>query len=448
MGWKDLGCYGSEFYESPNIDELAKDGLLFDNAYAACPVCSPTRASILTGKYPATLQLTNYIGGKSRGKVIGAPYIDHLPLEENNMAKSLKEAGYATWHVGKWHLGKSPYYPEHQGFDVNIGGCRWGMPVHGYFSPYQIENLEDGEEGEYLTDRLTNEAIQLIEQHKRNKIDQPFYMNLCYYTVHIPIQGKEEHVDYFKDKAKRMALDQIDPFEVGEKFSCEHMKHDRIKRRKIQSDPVYASMIKSLDENIGRLIKTLKENDMYEDTLIVFTSDNGGLATSEGSPTCNAPLSEGKGWMSEGGIREPLIMRHPKYIKKGISSQYVTSTDFYPTIMQLIGKTMPGQVDGKSFVPVLKGENFERGPIFWHYPHYSNQGGTPSASVRCDDLKLVYYFEDKQYALFNLKDDIEESKNIAKQFPEEAERLKEILFKWLDDTEAKIPLVNLDYQPW
>ncbi|WP_105614892.1 sulfatase [Vallitalea okinawensis] len=446
MGWRDLGCYGSEFYESPNIDQLAKDGLLFDNAYAACPVCSPTRASILTGKYPASLELTNWIGGKTRGKLIDAPYIDHLPLEENNIAKSLKESGYATWHIGKWHLGKEPFYPQHQGFDVNIGGCHWGHPWKGYFSPYSIENLDDGESGEYLTDRLTSEAINLIEKHEEN--EQPFFLNLWYYTVHTPIQGKQEYITYFEEKAEKMGLDQVEPYEIGDTFPCEHKKDKKITRRIIQSDPAYASMIKSLDENIGRLINTLKEKELYDNTLIIFTSDNGGLATAEGSPTCNAPLSEGKGWMYEGGVREPLIMRYPALIKEGITSQYITSTDFYPTIMELIGEPQPVTIDGKSILPVLKGDDFKRGPIFWHYPHYGNQGGTPAASIRDGNYKLIYFFEEECYKLYDLEKDIEEKFDLSGTQPEVAKKLHDLLFKWLEDAKGKIPEKNQEYIPW
>ncbi|MFW6410362.1 MAG: sulfatase-like hydrolase/transferase, partial [Halanaerobiales bacterium] len=220
MGWKDIGCYGSEFYETPNIDKLAQTGMRFTDGYAACPVCSPTRASILTGKYPARVGVTDWIdfGGNThpcRGKLVDVPYIDHLPLEEKTLAQALKEGGYNTWHVGKWHLGDEPYYPENQGFEVNIGGCEMGSPgKEGYFSPYNIENLENGPEGEYLTDRLTDEVIKLIKNNEGN----PFYLNLDYYAVHTPIMGKEEHVKKYQEKKKAMGLDQMKIFEEGDHF--------------------------------------------------------------------------------------------------------------------------------------------------------------------------------------------------------------------------------------
>ncbi|MBD3351019.1 MAG: sulfatase-like hydrolase/transferase, partial [Candidatus Lokiarchaeota archaeon] len=365
LGWRDLSCYGSTFYETPNLDRLAKQGMSFSNAYAACPVCSPTRASILTGKYPATLGLTNWIGGHEVGKLISAPYIRHLPLEERTIAKTLKEHGYRTYHIGKWHLGKEPYWPEHHGFDVNIGGCHWGSPKFGYFSPYRIPTLKNGPKGEYLTDRLTNEAINII----REKREEPFFLYLSYYSVHIPIQVPEEYVEKYRKKAKKLGLDEKKTFEMGEKFSCEHKKYLRIKRRLVQSDPKYAAMVEKLDENIGRFLDELDRLGEKENTIVFFTSDNGGLSTAESSPTCNFPLSEGKGWMYEGGTREPLIVRWPRDVKADTFCDVpVTSPDFYPTILDILGlEPLANQnLEGKSILPLLKGKkNLKRDSIFW-----------------------------------------------------------------------------------
>jgi len=295
MGWRDLSCYGSSFYETPNNDRMAKEGMRFTDAYAASPVCSPTRASIMSGKYPANTGVTDWIDFSKklhpcRGKLIDAPYIDHLPLSEKSLASALRDSGYATWHIGKWHLGSEPYYPEHHGFEVNIGGCEWGMPVNGYFSPYGIHTLEDGPKGEYLTDRLTDEALQLIKHNG----ERPFFLNLWYYAVHTPIQAKKEDIERFEKKARDMMLDRIDALEEGEYMPCEHNKHKRVVRRKLQSDPVYAAMIYNLDWDIGRLMAAMSEAGLLDNSVIFFTSDNGGLSTSGGSPTCNAPLSEGK----------------------------------------------------------------------------------------------------------------------------------------------------------
>ena len=453
LGWKDLGCYGSEYYETPNLDRLAREGMCFTDAYASCPVCSPTRASVLSGKYPATVGVTDWVDWgnhvhPARGKLIDVPYIDHLPLEEKSLATALKEGGYNTWHVGKWHLGGEPYYPDKHGFDANVAGCEWGMPWHGYFSPYDIPTLENGPEGEYLTDRLTNEAIQLIE-HNDGK---PFFLNLWYYSVHIPIQAKQETIERFEAKAKAMGLDRVEPFEEGDFFPCEHKKDQRIVRRLIQSDPAYAAMVYNLDEDIGRLLEAIDRFGQAENTVVIFTSDNGGLATAEGSPTSNAPLSEGKGWMYEGGTREPLIVRWPGVVEAGSQcSAPVTSTDFYPTMLQAAGlDLMPEQhCDGVSLLPLLEGaDSLQREAIFWHYPHYGNQGGTPGSSVRAGDYKLIEFFEDGHVELYNLREDIGEEQDLADSEPQLARQLKEMLARWREKVQAKIPEPNPDYVPW
>jgi len=446
LGWVDLTCYGSTFYETPNIDRLASEGMRFTDAYAACPVCSPTRASILTGKYPATLGLTNFIGGNAKGKLIDAPYIKELPLNEKNIARALKEGGYNTYHVGKWHLGEKPFWPEHQGFDVNIAGCNLGAPIGGYFSPYRNPRLTDGPRREYLTDRLTNEAIELIKTNG----DKPFFLNLWYYAVHIPIQAPREYKSKYREKAKRLGLDKEKTFEEGPFFPCEHKKNWRIKRRLIQSDPAYAGMIEKLDENIGRLLQALEESGKAEETIVIFTSDNGGLATAEGSPTCNAPLSEGKGWMYEGGTRESLIIKWPGQIKPGSTSNTpVTSPDFYPTLLEIAGlKLIPEQhCDGVSLIPLLnESGKLDRDAIYWHYPHYGNQGGTPGTSIRAGDYKLIEFFEDNHVELYNLRDDISEENDLSKKLPEKTEELKQLLWAWRERVKAKIPKPNPDYK--
>jgi len=440
LGWMDLSCYGSSFYETPNLDLLASEGIRFTNAYAACPVCSPTRASILTGKYPATLGLTHFLGGNTEGKLIEPPYVDHLPLNENCLASVLQENGYNTWHVGKWHLGGEDYYPEKHGFSRNIAGCEWGMPVYGYFSPWRIPTLaEVPEKKKYLTDHLTDEAIKLILSND----GKPFFLNMWYYSVHIPIQAKRKHIRYYRNKAIKMGLKDVNPFEIGEKFPCTHKKDYFIKRRVIQSDPKYAAMIHSLDENIGRLVKALEQIGQRENTVIVFYSDNGGLSTAEGSPTCNAPLAEGKGWLFEGGTRVPLIINWPKTIKAGLLSKVaITSTDFYPTILEIAGiPLIPKQhCDGASFLPILKGkEDFSRGPIFWHFPHYGNQGGTPGSSIIDDNYKLIKFYEDNRTELYNLEDDISEKLNIVSKKFEKAEELNRKLTDWTISVKARFP---------
>ncbi|MFP4353978.1 MAG: sulfatase [Phycisphaerae bacterium] len=445
MGWMDLGCYGSSFYETPNLDRLARQGMRMTHGYAAAPLCSPTRASILTGKYPATVQITNYIFGQGSGKLLSAPYLDHLPTQETTIAAALGQGGYQTWHVGKWHLGgQEKYWPENHGFDVNIGGWRAGRP-ESYFPPYHNPRLPDGPEGEYLTDRLTDEAIGLIDGRDP---DRPFFLNMCYYAVHTPIQAKDELIAKYRAKARALGLDQLDPMEIGEPFPCLHKQGQNIIRRKFQSDPVYAAMIQTLDENIGRLMDTLDAQGLAEDTLVIFTSDNGGLSTAEGSPTCNAPLSEGKGWMYEGGNREPMIFRWPgKIAADSICDQYVTSPDFYPTLLEWAQlEPMPDQhSDGVSLVKLLTegvDDSLAQRPVFWHYPHYSNQGDTPSCAVRKGPWKLIEWFEDNHIELYNVVEDVGETNDQSAHKPQLVEQLSALLHEWLESSGAKIPQPN------
>jgi len=435
-----LSIYKSEFYETPNIDSLSEDGVIFTRAYSASPLCSPTRASIMTGKYPARLGITHYIGGKDRGKLIPPENKEYLPLEEKTIAKALKEAGYRTYHIGKWHLGGKPYWPENHGFDKNIGGCDWGSPRYGYFSPFEIPTLQDREKGEYLTDRLTEEAVKLIKE-----TEEPFFMYLSHYAVHTPIQVPDRYVVKYKEKVKKLQLDKVKTFETGEYFPCEHKKHLRVVRRLVQSDPYYAGMIENLDENIGKVIKTLKETRKYDNTIIIFTSDNGGLSTAEGSPTCNFPLREGKGWIEEGGVRVSLIIRLPGVtdkLKKRTCDNPVVSTDFYPTILQMVGLSLIPQQhkDGVSIVPLLKGkEKIERDFIFLHFPHYGNQGEVPSSSIVSDEWKLIYSYEYEKYFLYNLNEDIQEKQNLIEKNPSELKNLKDILWTFIKETGAKLP---------
>lgn len=456
LGWRDLGCYGSTFYETPHLDQLAAAGVRFTDAYAACPVCSPTRASLLTGKYPASVGITDWIDwGKrihpAQGRLIDVPYIDHLPHTEKSIAAALREGGYRTWHVGKWHLGGRDYYPECHGFDVNIGGWEAGVPVNGYFSPWKIPTLPDGPPGEYLTDRLTDEAIRLIEQNAADG-GRPFFLNLWYYSVHTPIQAKPEKVHKYVAKAKRLGLDQQQTFAEGDFFPTEHKKDKRILRRLIQSDPVYAAMIESLDENIGRLLNAIARVGQAENTIVIFTSDNGGLATSEGSPTCNAPLAEGKGWMYEGGTREPLIIFWPGVTQPGsVCDTPVTSPDFYPTLLEMAGlDPLPDQHrDGVSFAALLRdGTPPARDAIFWHYPHYGNQGGTPGSAIRMGDYKLIELFEDGRLELYNVRQDIGEEHNLAGTEPGRTAALHRRLRAWREQVEAQIPQPNPHYVPW
>lgn len=450
LGWKDLSCYGSDYYETPNIDRLAAGGMRFTDAYAACPVCSPTRASLLTGKYPATVGITDWIDWHGhihpvRGKLVDVPYLKELPRSEQTIATALAQSGYATWHVGKWHLGGEGHLPTDHGFEVNVGGCHMGSPGKGgYFSPWTIAGLEDASvpNGTYLTDYLTDRALELIQSSG----DRPFFLNLWYYTVHTPIQAKEEKIRKYEEKSRTMALDRETALVEGESFPSDHKKHMRVTRRIIQSDPVYAAMIESLDENVGRILDLLQTTNQLDNTVIFFTSDNGGLATSEGSPTCNSPLAEGKGWMYDGGTREPLLVNWPGVVSPGsICREPVTSPDFYPTLLEVAGiEPLPAQhVDGLSFVPLVKGaKQLARDGIFWHYPHYGNQGGTPGSSIRAGDYKLIEFFEDGRIELYNLREDIGERYNLVSSQAEIAQTLHDRLKSWRESVAAKIPAAN------
>jgi arylsulfatase A-like enzyme len=443
MGWTDAECYGSTFYETPNIDKLASQGMRFTNAYAACPVCSPTRASILAGKYPARMNLTDWIPGRqSNGprpdeKLISPKFRQQMPLKELTIAEVLKQAGYATCFVGKWHLGNEMYYPEYQGFDINVAGISYGWPTGGYFSPYKNPKIKDGPEGEYLTDRLTDESLKFLDENK----DKPFLLYLSHYAVHTPLQSKENLTEKYKAK-----VDNLPPAK-GLRFAPEGQKQ----ARQVQDHPVYAGMIQSTDESVGRVMKKLEELGVADNTVIIFMSDNGGLSTAEGSPTSNLPLRAGKGWLYEGGIREPMIIKWPGMVKPGsICDEPVTSTDFYPTMLEMADLSQhPKQHrDGVSIVPLLRQTGrLDRKALYWHYPHYSNQGGTPSGAVRAGDYKLIEFYEDNRVELYNLKDDVGEKHDLSAEMPQKTAELRELLHDWRKSVAALMPTSNPDYKP-
>ncbi len=455
LGWADLGCYGSTFHETPNLDQLAAESMRFTSAYAACPVCSPTRASIMTGKYPARTGVTDWIPGRQSynsglpcDMLLSRAFDLELKLEELTLAEAMKQAGYRTFFAGKWHLGEdSIYWPENQGFEINKGGWSVGSPRGGYFSPYINPRLECGPEGECLTDRLTDESIRFMEEH----VSEPFFLYLSFYTVHNPQQGKPELIEKYRKKIDSLGLDP----EAMETLEREWIKYaapsGRFVERVQQGHPVYASMIETLDTNVGRLMKKLEELELDMNTIVFFMSDNGGLSTSEGSPTSNLPLRAGKGWMYEGGIREPMFIKWPGSGSEGsLSDVPVSSTDFYPTILEMAGiELIPDQHrDGVSLVPILtrKGKLNER-PLYWHYPHYSNQGGKPGAAIRLGEYKLIEFFDPGLVELYNLAEDIGETRNLAEEMPEKAEELLQLLHSWQKEVGARGMDPNLAYDP-
>jgi arylsulfatase A-like enzyme len=448
LGWRDLTCYGSTFYETPRLDHLAAEGMRFTDAYAASPVCSPSRASLMSGKCPARVGVTQWIGGYTTGKLCDVPYFGCLPSHEFSLASALREGGYSTWHVGKWHLGDSYTSPEKHGFEVNRGGCGWGLPHRGYFSPYGLPTLTDGPPGEYLTDRLTDEAIALIRGRDQAK---PFFLNLWHYSVHSPHQAPQPLIEKYRNKAAVLGLDQQQALVAGEPFPCLHLRGENIQRRVLQSHPVYAAMVERLDWNIGRVLDALAEQGIAEDTLLVFTSDNGGVATAEGWPTCNLPLAEGKGWMYEGGTRVCQIARWPGTIAPGSEcSTPTTGCDWYPTFLAAAGLPLrPSQhVDGVDLVPLLRGAGEpQREGIFWHYPHYSNQGGSPACAVRRGDWKLIEFFEDGRLELYDLRRDLGERRDLAAEQPGIVRDLHARLRAWRVQVEAMIPKPNPNWVP-
>ncbi len=439
LGWTDLGCYGSTFHETPNIDQLASESMLFTNAYAACPVCSPTRAAIMTGKYPSRLNITDWIPGddpKNR-ELLGTTDENELSLQEITLAEALKENGYKTFFAGKWHLGDEDFYPENQGFDINIGGHHRGSPPGGYYTPYKNPKLTDGSEGEYLTDRLTDESISFMKENKEN----PFLLFLSFYTVHTPIQANKEYISYYQEKLQDMGNPVTERVPEHEAFSTQQ-----------QLNTNYASMVHAMDANIGRLLSAIDVLGLSDNTVIIFTSDNGGLSTITNSswtaPTSVRPLRAGKGWCYEGGIRVPLIIRTPEMKKPIVNNEAVISMDFYPTMLELAGLPLllDQHIDGQSLSHLLHGSvEFEREDIFWHYPHYHSSGWTPGAAIRSGKWKLIEFYDLNKVELYNLESDPGESTNLAGEYPEKIEELQGKLLLLQENTGAKFPLKNDTY---
>lgn len=444
MGWRDAGCFGSTFYDTPHIDRLAREGMRFTDAYAACPVCSPTRASIMTGKYPARLHLTDWIPGRqanaqarARMKLLPPEFEQQLALDEVTLAETLKEAGYATFFAGKWHLGSAGYYPEDQGFDVNKGGWERGGPYGGnrYFSPYGNPKLSDGPEGEHLPHRLATETCKFIEARQ----GRPFLAYLSFYSVHTPLMARADLQTKYEAKAKHVDHD-------GPAWGAEGERKVRL----VQDHAVYAGMIEAMDQAVGKVLDALDRLDLARETVVFFMSDNGGLSTAEGSPTSNVPLRGGKGWLYEGGIREPMLVRWPGAVKPGaVCHEPVISTDFYPTMLEMAGlPPRPRQhTDGVSLAGLLRGDgHWKRQALYWHYPHYSNQGGGPGGAVRAGDYKLIEFYENGRVELYNLRDDIGEAHNLAAEMPKKAAELRQMLRTWRREVGAVMPRPNQDYR--
>ena len=440
MGWADIGANGSKFHETPNIDRLAKSGMRFTQGYAAGSVCSPTRASIMTGRHPVRVNITDWIPGQSNRKtnpLLHPDDLSHLPLAEVTIAEALKEHGYQTFFAGKWHLGNEGQWPTDQGFDINIGGHHRGSPPGGYYSPWSNPALKAKQPDEYLTERLTDESVKFLEERDKTS---PFLLYLSYYNIHTPIQAYKKHIDHYKAKAAK-AFQDVTPTEP---------EHDGINRTR-QDNPALASMVAAVDDSVGVLLDKLTELKLDKNTVVIFFSDNGGLSTlGRPGPGCNLPLRAGKGWLYEGGVREPTIIRAPDVTQpNSVSHKPMVSMDFFPTMLDLAGLPLQPKlhVDGQSLLPHLKGDDSGQRTFYWHYPHYHGSTWKPGASIRDGDWKLIEFYHYKNFELYNLADDPGERQNLAKAKPTKAKLMRAKLLAWQKQMQAKMPVPNPDYDP-
>lgn len=434
-GYTDCGVLGSKYYETPNIDKLANEGMIFTDGYATCQVCSPSRASIMCGKFPARHGITDWIGAKTgeewsqRGRatqLLPPEYIHALPHEYTTLPEAMKEAGYKTFFTGKWHIGGKGSWPEDHGFDVNKGGWDVGSPKGGYFSPWENPSLPSGPDGENLSMRLAKETVKFMKENR----DTAFFAYLSFYAVHGPIQTTMEKWAKYRDKAEAMGIAETG-FEMGHFYPI----------RQVQDNPVYAGLVEAMDDAVGVVLNALEEMGLDENTIVCFTGDNGGVAAGDAYATSNLPLRAGKGYQFEGGIREPYFIKVPGMGEGQRCSTPVTGTDFYPTLLELCGANLKPEEhsDGVSLVPLLKGESIAERPLIWHYPHYGNQGGEPSSIIREGDWKLIHYYEDGREELYNLKADLEETTDVSANNTELVEKMSSKLFVMLDEMGARYP---------
>jgi arylsulfatase A-like enzyme len=448
FGYHDMSSMGSAYYETPSLDQLAGRSMVFTDGYAACQVCSPSRASIMTGKFPARHGITDWIGAKSGttwrtlnrySKLLPADYVHRLDTAYVTLPEALREEGYTTFFAGKWHLGAEGSWPQDHGFDINIGGWDAGSPHGGYFDPYDNPNLVNRMPGENLSMRLARETADFMTAHVREQAETPFFAFLSFYAVHSPIETTEAKWRKYRDKAESQGIAEKG-FEMGKYLPI----------RQVQDNPVYAGLVEQMDDAIGLVLEKLEELGLEDNTIVVFTSDNGGVAAGDAFATSNLPLRAGKGYQFEGGIREPYLISVPWLHHQGErNSVPVSGTDFYPTLLELAGAELrPEQhADGTSLVPLLKGETIPERALIWHYPHYGNQGGEPSSIIRHGDWKLIHYYEDGRNELYNLADDIGETTDLSATRPDKLSELQLELFGYLDGVGARFPVPDPEYDP-
>ena len=441
-GANDLSYTGSKFYETPHIDALASQSMVFTQGYANSRVCSPSRASIMTGQATARHGITDWIGAKTGenwrkqnrfDKLLPAEYKHALPAKNIVLAEAMKKGGYKTFFAGKWHLGGKGSFPEDHGFDINIGGFHAGSPAGGYYAPWKNPKLENKENGENLSMRLAKETSSFI----RNNKEKPFFAFLSFYAVHGPIQTTEKKWKKYREKAVKNGIK-----ETG--YKMERVLPIRTE----QDNPIYAGLVESMDDAVGNVLTTLKELGLDKNTIVVFTSDNGGVASGDAFSTSNLPLRGGKGYQWEGGIREPYFINVPWLKHKGTKNSYpVAGSDFYPTILDLVNLDLLPEEhkDGVSLKPLLEGASLPERPLYWHYPHYGNQGGEPSSVIREGDWKLIYYYEDDRNELYNLKNDPSEQTNVLAENKGISDKLFAKLTGWLKSVNANLPSKDPEY---
>lgn len=440
LGVMDIGIEtpGEGFYETPHVDALARKGMRFKQGYTSGRVCSPARASIMLGTDPARHGITNWIGAgvgasiaeRKLGSVMPPEYIRALPADQTTLAEAFRDAGYETFFAGKWHLGPEGSWPEDHGFNANIGGWDSGSPKGGYFAPWNNPNLPSGPDGESLTHRLARETARFIQSDK----EKPFFAFLSFYNVHSPVETSQERWEKFRAKAAAMDSPQ-------ERFEIDRTLPVRL----VRDHPIYAGMVETMDEAVGIVLEALEKAGVADNTIICFTSDHGGVVSGDAYSTSMLPLRGGKGRQWEGGLRVPTYIFAPGVTEAGSTTHVpLVGTDFFPTLMELAGlPLLPDQhVDGASLVPVLRGESMEERPLFWHYPHYGNQGGEPSSVIRRGDWKLIHYWTDQRRELYNLSDDPGERTDLAARHPEKVAELGAELEAYLEKTGAKFP------EPW
>ncbi len=444
LGYSDLSCQGSKYYETPNVDKIAREGMTFTEGYAACQVCSPSRASILSGKFAARHGITDWIGAREgeewhkvgrHTKMLPPSYVHQLEKEYITLPEALKSAGYKTFFAGKWHLGKKGSWPEDHGFDINIGGWHAGSPNGGYFSPYKNPNLKNGKPGENLSMRLAKETTKFIRENK----DSAFLAYLSFYAVHASIQTTEERWRRYRDKAEAMGI-------KDKGFEMER----RLPYRLQQDNPVYAGLIEQMDLAVGVVLDELEKLGIDEKTIVVFTGDNGGVVSGDNYSTNLSPLRGGKGYQWEGGIREPYFIKVPWMDIAGKNCDApVSGVDFYPTLLELAHVPVPENevIDGVSIVPLLKGETIAERSLIWHYPHYGNQGGDPSSIIRRGKWKLIHYYEDGHDELYDISSDISEKNDLAEANPDIVRKLHDELMDYLESVGARYPVKDPEYDP-